>query len=73
MRIFRTKRDEVTGRCRKLHSEELHNLYSSANIIRMDRACSKEKKGANIELWLENLKERDFFEYLDVDGKIILK
>jgi hypothetical protein len=28
------KRDEVTGEWRKLHNEELHNLYSSQNIIR---------------------------------------
>jgi hypothetical protein len=34
-RIFGTKRDEVTGDWRKLHNEELHNLYSSLNIIRM--------------------------------------
>jgi hypothetical protein len=34
-RIFGTKRDEVTGDWRKLHNEELHNLYSSPNIIRM--------------------------------------
>jgi hypothetical protein len=27
-RIFGPKRDEVTGDWRKLHSEELHNLYS---------------------------------------------
>jgi hypothetical protein len=27
--------DEVTGDWRKLHNEELHNLYSSPNIIRM--------------------------------------
>jgi hypothetical protein len=33
-RIFRPKRDEVTGEWRKLHSEELHNLYSSPDIIR---------------------------------------
>jgi hypothetical protein len=29
------KRDEETGDWRKLHDEELHNLYSSPNIIRM--------------------------------------
>jgi hypothetical protein len=34
-RIFGPKRDEVTGGWRKLHSEELHNLYSSQSIIRM--------------------------------------
>jgi hypothetical protein len=34
-RIFGPKRDEVTGRWRKLHNEELHNLYSSPSIIRM--------------------------------------
>jgi hypothetical protein len=34
-RIFGPKRDEVTGGWRKLHNEELHNLYSSQNIIRM--------------------------------------
>jgi hypothetical protein len=33
-RIFRPKRDEVTGEWRKLHNEELHNLYSSPDIIR---------------------------------------
>jgi hypothetical protein len=34
-RIFRPKGDEVTGDWRKLHSEELPNLYSSPDIIRM--------------------------------------
>jgi hypothetical protein len=33
-RIFGPKRDEVTGEWRKLHNEELHNLYSSTDIIR---------------------------------------
>jgi hypothetical protein len=33
-RIFGPKRDEVTGEWRKFHSEELHNLYSSPDIIR---------------------------------------
>jgi hypothetical protein len=31
---FGPKRDEVTGKWRKLHSEELHNLYSSPDIVR---------------------------------------
>jgi hypothetical protein len=33
-RIFGPKRDEVTREWRKLHNEELHNLYSSPDIIR---------------------------------------
>jgi hypothetical protein len=34
-RIFGPKRDEVTGGQRKLHNEELHDLYSSPSIMRM--------------------------------------
>jgi hypothetical protein len=33
-KIFGPKRDEVTGEWRKLHNEELHNLYSAPDIIR---------------------------------------
>jgi hypothetical protein len=34
-RIFGLKRDEVTGRWRKLHNEELRDLYSSPSISRI--------------------------------------
>jgi hypothetical protein len=34
-RIFGIKRDEVIGGWRKLHNEELHELYSSPNIIKI--------------------------------------
>jgi hypothetical protein len=34
-RIFGLKREEVAGDWRKLQNEEIHNLYSSPNIIRM--------------------------------------
>jgi hypothetical protein len=37
-RKFGPKRDEVTGEWRKLHSEELHNLYSSPDIIRQKKS-----------------------------------
>jgi hypothetical protein len=37
-RIFRPKRDEVTGGWRKLHNEELHGLYSSPSIARVIKA-----------------------------------
>jgi hypothetical protein len=34
-RIFGRKQDEVTGEWRKLHNEELRDLYSSPSIIRI--------------------------------------
>jgi hypothetical protein len=37
-KIFGPKRDEVTGEWRKLHNEEVHDLYSSPSIIRIIKA-----------------------------------
>jgi hypothetical protein len=37
-RIFGPKRDEVTEEWRKLHNGELHNLYSSPDIIRQNKS-----------------------------------
>ena len=34
-RMFGPKRDEVTGELRKLHNEEINDLYSSPNIVRV--------------------------------------
>jgi len=34
-RIFGPRRDEVTGQWRRLHNEELNDLYSSPNIVRV--------------------------------------
>jgi hypothetical protein len=34
-RIFGPKRDELTGERRKSHNEELHDLYSSPNIVQV--------------------------------------
>ena len=34
-RIFGPRRDEVTGHWRRLHNEELNDLYSSPNIVRV--------------------------------------
>ena len=34
-RVFGPKRGEVTGKWRKLHNEELYDLYSSSKIIRV--------------------------------------
>jgi hypothetical protein len=37
-RIFGPKRDEVTGEWRKLHNEELHDLYTLPSIIGIEPA-----------------------------------
>ena len=34
-KVFGPKRDEVTGEWRKLHNEELNDLYSLPNIVRV--------------------------------------
>jgi hypothetical protein len=38
LRIFGPTRDEVTGEWRKMHNEELHNLYSCPDIIRQNKS-----------------------------------
>ena len=35
LRIFRPKKDEITGEWRKLHNEELNELYCTPNIVRV--------------------------------------
>jgi hypothetical protein len=55
-RIFGHKRDATTGEWRRLHNEELNDLYSSPNIIRVIKSrrmrwagyvvCVEEKRGA---------------------------
>jgi len=37
-RIFGPKKDEVTGEWRKLHNEELNDLYCSPNIFRVTKS-----------------------------------
>jgi hypothetical protein len=44
--IFGPKRDEVTGEWRKLDNKELHNMYSSQNIIKQ----TKSRKGGQ-DMW----------------------
>jgi hypothetical protein len=60
LRIFGPKRDDVTGEWRKLHNEELHNLYSSPNIIRMIKSRRMRSVGHVARMdWIELAQDRD--------------
>ena len=78
-KIFGAKMEEVTGDWRKLQSEELYDLYCSADIIRV-LTSMRMRHGANIgekmnayKFWWGNLNERDFLENLVIDGRVIVK
>jgi hypothetical protein len=76
-RIFGPKRNEVTGEWKKLHNEELRDLYSSPSIIRIIRSRRKRwaghvahigRRGTRIDYWWESQRERDYYEDQNVGG-----
>jgi hypothetical protein len=79
-RIFGQKTDEMTGGWRKLHNEELYNLYSSPNIIRMIKSkkmiwaghVARMRREMHIGYWWESQKEIDHYEDRDVGGWTVL-
>jgi hypothetical protein len=79
-RIFGPKRDEVTGEWRKLHNEELNDLYSSSSIIRVIKSRRMKWEGHVAHMGKrriqgfggETLKLRIHLEDPGVDGRITL-
>ena len=79
-RIFGPRRDEVAGEWRRLHNEELNDLYSSPNIVRVIKsrrmrwaghvARMGEERGC-IWSWWGKRRERDHWGDLGVDGWIL--
>jgi hypothetical protein len=79
-RIFGPKRDEMTGGWRKLHNEELRDLYSSSIIrmmkwrkMRWEGHVARWRRGIHIEKWWESQKERNRLGDRNVGGGMILK
>jgi hypothetical protein len=81
-RIFGPRRDEVTGEWRKLHNEELNDLYFSPNIVRVIKLRRIRWAGhvahmgrgeAYTGFWWGNQGERDHLGDPGVDGRIILR
>jgi hypothetical protein len=80
--IFGPKRDKVIGEWRKLHNEELNDLYSAPSIVRVIK--SKRMRWAvhvvcmgrgelYTAFWWGNLREREHLRDPGVDGRIILR
>ena len=44
-KLFGSERDDVTGEWRRLHNEELHDLYFSPNIIRVIKSIRMRQAG----------------------------
>ena len=77
-RIFGPKRDEVTGERRRLHNEELNDLYSSSNIVRVIKSRRMSWAGHVARMGEErgvyrvlggSRRERDHRGGLRVDGR----
>jgi hypothetical protein len=81
-RVFGPKRGEVTGKWRKLHNEELSDLYSSPTIVRMIKSrimlwagyVARMGEGeACTGFWWGNLRKRDHWGDPGVDRRRILR
>jgi len=80
-RIFGPNREEVRREWRKLHNEQLHDLYSLPNTVRVIKSGRMRWAGhiarmgreeVNTGFWWGNLTERDHLGDPGVDGRIIL-
>ena len=80
-RIFVSRIDEARGEWRKLHNEELNDLYSSPNIVQVIK-LRRMRWAGNVthmeeevctRFWWGNLREWDHWGDQDVEGSIILR
>jgi hypothetical protein len=82
LRMFGPKRDGAIGEWRRLHNEELNDLYSSPNIIRVMKSrrmrwagyvARMGKREVDTGFWWGDLREGDHLGDPGTDGRIILR
>jgi hypothetical protein len=76
-KVFGPKRDEVTGEWRKLHNEDLNDLYSLPNIVRVVKS-RRIRWAGHVERCAQgfgggSLRKGDHWGDPDVDGRTILR
>jgi hypothetical protein len=81
--ILGPQREEVTGDCRKLHGEELHDSHSSTNVTGVSKIRRNEMVGGGCGMYggegrctrvlVGNLRERRHLEDLCVGGSITVE
>jgi hypothetical protein len=78
MKLFGSKREEVTGGWRRLHIEELHNWYISKDIIRLIKSRRMKWVGhvtcrIAYKVLIGKPEGKRLLGRLGIDGRIILK
>ena len=81
-KIFGSKKNVVTGEWRRVHHEELYDLYSTPDVIRMIKSkmirwaghmARVAERRMHAVFWWVNLREMDYLDDTGVDWRIILK
>ena len=81
-KIFGPKRNYVTGEWRRVRHEELYDLYSTSDVIRMIKSkmmilvghvASVMERRMRAVFWWVNLREMDYLEDIGVGRRIIFK
>ena len=76
------KKDDITGKWRRLHNEELHDLHSTPNIIRVIKArrlrdaehlARADTAEMHTGIWWWDLRKINHLEDMGLDRRIILK
>jgi hypothetical protein len=72
-KICGPKTDEVTGDCRRLPVEELYDLYSSPNIIRVIKCDTVGRGDVHTGPWWGNVRKQTVRRHLGVYARTTLK